>query len=504
MSIITKNMFCETGDMEKISLKNYSITVSPVEQYSREFISHRGAVKLAEDEHEVRIAISDGSNAELRNYLEGFHIPKKVSFYIISKAELASYIGETTVIDPVQKKNESSQERAIALDAITEGAPVVNIINAICIEAIRLDSSDIHIEAHADSVYIRYRIDGILRIVKKIDKSVFLTISNRIKIMANLNPLEQRLPQDGRMSVTIGDTTIDLRVSIIPITNGESIVLRIFNKSTRLMTLDELGFYPDNLNRIRKAAREPYGLILLTGPTGSGKTTTLHGLIIGLPVQELKIIAIEDPVEQIIPGVSQVQINDEINLSFDGMLRRVLRQDPNVIMVGEIRDNPTAELALRSALTGHLILSTLHTNDSVSVIARLENMGLEPYLIAAVLKCSVAQRLVRKCCPVCGKKTSLDKKTKALFTRYRIAAESMVRAEGCASCDFTGYKGRTIIGEVFTVDTVIEEMIIGRKSSPDIRKYAETKGMIPMARDGLQKAADGITTVSEVEREAVL
>ncbi|MDR1239713.1 MAG: GspE/PulE family protein [Treponema sp.] len=490
--------------MEKINLKNYPFDLSNMEQYSREFISHRGAIKLAENDHEVRVAISDQNNSELRNHLEEFHIPKKVLFYAISKAELASYIGETTVIEPVHRQKGSVQGQAIALDAITEGAPVVNIINAICIEAIRLESSDIHIEAHADSVYIRYRIDGILRIVKKIDKSVFLTISNRIKIMANLNPLEQRLPQDGRMSVTIEDTTIDLRVSIIPITNGESIVLRIFSKSTRLLSLDELGFYHDNLARIKKAAREPYGLILLTGPTGSGKTTTLHGLIAGLPVQELKIITIEDPVEQIIPGVSQVQINDEINLSFDGMLRRVLRQDPNVIMVGEIRDNPTAELALRSALTGHLILSTLHTNDSFSVITRLENMGLEPYLIAAVLKCSVAQRLVRKRCPRCGKKTRADKKTKALFTKYHITADSLFRTEGCAACDFTGYKGRTIISEVFTVDSAIEEMIIERKGSSEILRYAAKKGMISMAQDGLQKVADGITTLSEVEREAVL
>jgi general secretion pathway protein E/type IV pilus assembly protein PilB len=490
--------------MEKISLKNHPIDSPSLVQYSREFISHRGAIKLSETDHEVRVAISDSGNLELQNYLEGFHIPKKVVFYAISKAELASYVGETTVIEPVQQKKDLGRDHAIALDAITEGAPVVNIINAICIEAIRLESSDIHIEAHADSVYIRYRIDGVLRIVKKIDKSVFLTISNRIKIMANLNPLEQRLPQDGRMSVTIEDTAIDLRVSIIPITNGESIVLRIFTKSARLLSLDELGFYPDNLSRIKRVAREPYGLILLTGPTGSGKTTTLHGLIAGFPVQELKIITIEDPVEQIIPGVNQVQINDEINLSFDGMLRRVLRQDPNVIMVGEIRDNPTAELALRSALTGHLILSTLHTNDSFSVITRLENMGLEPYLIAAVLKCSVAQRLVRTCCPKCGKKTSPDKKTKALFTKYRITANSIMRAEGCASCDFTGYKGRTIISEVFTVDSVIENMIIERKNSAEVLRYAAAQGMMSMARDGLQKVADGITTLSEVEREVVL
>jgi general secretion pathway protein E/type IV pilus assembly protein PilB len=489
--------------MERISLKNRPAR-NDFEQYSREFISHRGAIKLSENDEEVRVAVTDEADAGLQNYLAGFHLPKKVCFFITSKAELATFIGETTDIEPAGEKNNTVHDQTIALDTITEGAPVVNIINAICIEAIRLDSSDIHIEAQADAVFIRYRIDGILRVVKKIDKSVFMTISNRIKIMANLNPLEQRLPQDGRMSVTIENTTVDLRVSIIPVTNGESIVLRIFNKSSKLLTLDELGFYKENLSRIKKAAEEPYGLILLTGPTGSGKTTTLHALIANLPVYELKIITIEDPVEQIIPGVSQVQINDDINLSFDSMLRRVLRQDPNVIMVGEIRDNPTAELAVRSALTGHLILSTLHTNDSLSVITRLENMGLEPYLIAAVLRCSVAQRLVRKLCPECGKKINLDKKTRDVFSRHHVEIDYMIRHTGCPACDNTGFKGRTIIGEVFLIDTQIERMIAERHAISEIARYAETKGMLTMARDGLQKVAGGITTLGEVEREVAL
>jgi len=490
--------------MERISLKDFKFNSGFGEQYSREFISHRGAVKIKETENEVHIAVANGSDKQLCHDLENFHVPKKTVFFSISKAELATFIGETTVIDQAKTDTKQEKERHIALDAITEGAPVVNIINAICIEAIRLESSDIHIEAQADSVHIRYRIDGVLRIVKKIDKSVFLTVSNRVKIMANLNPLEQRLPQDGRMSVTIENNTVDLRVSVIPIANGESIVLRIFNTSAKLLSPDELGFYRHDLDAIKTAVKQPFGLILLTGPTGSGKTTTLHALIASLPIPELKIITIEDPVEQLIPGVNQVQVNDEINLSFDGMLRRVLRQDPNVIMVGEIRDTPTAELALRSSLTGHLILSTLHTNDSVSVITRLENMGLEPYLIAAVLKCSVAQRLVRKICPSCRKKVSVNKQVSSLLAKYKIAASSMYEAAGCPDCDYTGYKGRTIISEVFTVDKTIEEMIANRKSAADIADYAAKRtGMVSIAKNALQKAVDGITTLREVEREVL-
>jgi general secretion pathway protein E/type IV pilus assembly protein PilB len=490
--------------MKRISLKGFQFDSAFGEQYRREFISHRGAVKIRETADEVHIAIADGSNAQIRHELENFHNPKKTVFSSISKAELATFIGETASIDPVLTATTQEKDRFIALDTITEGAPVVNIINAICIEAIRLESSDIHIEAQSDSVHIRYRIDGLLRTVKKIDKSVFITISNRVKIMANLNPLEQRLPQDGRMSVTVDNNTIDLRVSIIPVANGESIVLRIFNSSAKLLSLDELGFYPDDLNAIKSAVQQPFGLILLTGPTGSGKTTTLHALIASLPISEQKIITIEDPVEQLIPGVSQVQINDEIDLSFDGMLRRVLRQDPNVIMVGEIRDTATAEIALRSALTGHLILSTLHTNDSVSVITRLENMGLEPYLVAAVLRCSVAQRLVRKICPSCAKKVLINRQARSLLKKYGVAGDAMYEGAGCSACENTGFKGRTIISEVFVVNKAIEEMIAGRNSITEIVRYAAANAaMGSMAKNALQKVVDGITTLHEVEREVL-
>ncbi|MDR2965504.1 MAG: GspE/PulE family protein [Treponema sp.] len=489
--------------MKRVSLKNFQFNSEHGEQYNRDFISYRGAVKLNETQEEVHIAIVDGSDTQLRHDLESFHMPKKTVFFGITKAELATFIGETTDIEPVASKRAKENDRSIALDSITSGAPVVNIINAICIEAIRLEASDIHIEAQAESVQIRYRIDGVMRTIKKIDKSVFYTVSNRIKIMANLNPLEQRLPQDGRMSVTLENITVDLRVSIIPVADGESIVLRIFNTSAKLLSLDELGFYPKELNAIKAAVKNPFGLILLTGPTGSGKTTTLHALIANLPIPDLKIITIEDPVEQLIPGVNQVQINDEIDLSFDSMLRRVLRQDPNVIMVGEIRDTATAELALRSSLTGHLILSTLHTNDSVSVITRLENMGLEPFLIAAVLRCSVAQRLVRKVCQSCRKNVTINKKIKSLFTKYKVEGNSMYESSGCLDCEDTGYKGRTIISEVFMVDKAIEEMIAMQKPINEISKYALLHGMGSLAKNALQKVADGITTIQEVEREVI-
>ena len=491
--------------METINLKNLDFSALEDISYSREFMSSNGVVKIKETEKQVQVAVAEGGSDGVVAFIEGYHLPKEVVFYRVSKADFAAFIGETTSISPTPEHSRTISEDKYALDTITQDAPIVNIINAICIDAIRLEASDIHIEAQPSFIQIRYRIDGVLRIVKKLEKSIFTPVSNRIKIMAALNTLEQRLPQDGRMTVAIDGEDIDLRVSVIPTTNGESIVLRIFNKSARRLKLEELGFSSDDLKRIKHSVEQPNGLILLTGPTGSGKTTTLHALLETLAVNELKIVAIEDPVEQLIPGINQVQINEDINLSFDGLLRRVLRQDPNVIMVGEIRDTVTAELALRSALTGHLILSTLHTNDSVSVIARLEDMGIEPFLIAADLRCVVAQRLVRRVCPRCSIKIPTPNEAAKLFKKHKIEGGSFImKRGGCEYCGNTGYRGRTVVGETLVIDPAIEEMILHQKPAADITAYARAAGMGSLAEDALRKVVDGATTLSEIEREIML
>jgi len=484
-----------------ISLKENIFDLDESKQYPREFISNMGAIKISEDEESVSVALVEGSSQNTYDYIEGFHLPKKIKFYNVTKSDFASFIGNTTNVEA--KESVSKKEEKFNLDDIAYDAPIVNIINSICIEAIRLSASDIHIECQNNYMRIRYRIDGILKTVKKMDIELFYSISNRIKIMANMNTMEQRLPQDGRLTVSVEGITVDLRVSTVPVTRGESIVLRLFNKSTEILSLDEIGFSKPDLEKIKKYTKYPHGLILLTGPTGSGKSTTLHALIGTMPADELKIITIEDPVEQIIPGVNQVQINEEIDLTFDGMLRRVLRQDPNVIMVGEIRDTVTAELALRSSLTGHLILSTLHTNDSISVISRLCDMGLEPYLIAAVLRCSVAQRLVRKLCKKCIKSHKASKRVKQLYQRYDIKSNAIFMAEGCPECNYAGYKGRTIVAEVFQVDTEIERMISLQRPMTEIKKYAIKNHMQPIAFDALQKVSEGITSFEEVEREVL-
>jgi general secretion pathway protein E/type IV pilus assembly protein PilB len=435
---------------------------------------NRKAVKLAEGEGSVEVALAEEADEEVRRFLEGYHVPKRVRFCRVSNAEFAAFIGSTTEYAGRGRE----QDPGFVLDTVEQDAPVINRINGLCIDAMRMRASDIHIEAQKDGVHVRYRIDGVLRLVRKLDGGLFQQLSNRIKVMSGLNTLELHLPQDGRMTVTIEGARRDLRVSIVPVTEGESIVLRLFTGAEGGVRVEELGFHSEDLEELRDAAALPSGLVMLSGPTGSGKTTTLHALLGTLPKEERKIITIEDPVEQYIAEINQIQVNEAIGLTFDGLLRRVLRQDPDVIMVGEIRDGATAELALRAALTGHLILSTVHSTDSVGIIPRLVDMGIGPRLIAATLRCASAQRLVRRVCVPCG-------------------------GAGCSECGGTGYRGRTVIGEVFTVDEEVRGCIGRGGAAEELRALLMRKGMKPLLQRGMEAVRKGRTTMEELEREAL-
>ncbi len=368
---------------------------------------------------------------------------------------------------------------------------MVNLVNSLMIEAIRKGASDVHIESLAEETRVRYRIDGVLQTVTRLEKARFAAVSSRVKIMANLNIMERRLPQDGRISVHLGDGLYDVRVSIVPIVDGESLVLRLFNTEGVPRGLEELGIDGRSIQVLRELVAHPHGLVLATGPTGSGKTTTLNALLREIAVDTVKVITIEDPVEYRIEGVDQIQTNERIGLTFDSLLRRVLRQDPDVIMVGEIRDTPTAELSLRAALTGHLVLSTLHTNDSVSVIPRLRNMGVEPYLLAAVLRGALAQRLVRKVCRGCAQPVQPDAREKKLLEEGGLPTDGLARGVGCDACGRTGYKGRTAVVEVFRSDERVEEMILKGERLPVLTDYLTSQGFRSLARNGLALAASG-------------
>ncbi len=483
------------------------------DQYSAVYIRQAKAVKIDETETSVRIAVAESMKDETGKYLASFHGTKTVEYITVSDSVFMEFIGNVMEADAEALRTNDFRtpddtSADFSLDAISSSSPVANIINGICLEAIRRNASDIHIQPLENTVHIRFRLDGVLHTVKTLPKSIADAIVRRIKIMSNLDITEQRQPQDGRMNVSIqaglSAESHNLRVSIVPVAYGESIVLRFFNIQGSVMTLEHLGFYPEELNLLQQAVKVPNGLILAAGPTGSGKTTTLHALIQKMDRSTKNIITIEDPIERILPGINQIQVNYDINITFDNMLRRVLRQDPNVIMVGEIRDTETAELALRAALTGHIIFSTLHTNDSVSAVSRLANMGMEHFLIASVLRYVIAQRLVRKVCPHCRIETAVPAFFKKLQAAYGVASDTVYEERGCEYCNFTGYSGRTVAAEVFAVNADTERMISEHRSAAEIASYARENGMETLEACAVKKVSDGVTTINEVLSEALI
>ncbi|MBN1409592.1 MAG: type II/IV secretion system protein [Spirochaetales bacterium] len=488
--------------MVNVKLEDFKPLPEGEKQYPLEYIENNSVIRLKEDDDMIFIGVLDAKNYALLENLRNFHSDKRIIFCTLDKAEFSSYLSEKLSAAGNDQKKGTPESEKILLDKLANDAPIVMLVNSIMLEAIRKGASDIHIESFSEEILVRYRIDGHLKVVSKIDKDRFPAVASRIKIMSNLNIMEKRLPQDGRIPSHLGDDEIDMRVSIIPISNGESIVLRLFNKKKSLITLDQTGLDTESLAQFRKMCQMPNGLILVTGPTGSGKTTTLSAALQELNDENVKIITIEDPIEYVTEGINQIQTNERIGLTFESILRRVLRQDPDIVMVGEIRDKETAELAIRAALTGHLVLSTLHTNDSVSVITRLKNMGIEGYLLAAVLRGSLAQRLVRKICQECKKEVKPTLAEEQFLARFGVTRKKVkvFKGKGCNACGGTGYKGRCGVFEIFKSDVEVEEMIIKGDKDTDIKTYLVSKGMKALMSDGIDKVLKGITTVAEVER----
>ncbi|MBP5402872.1 MAG: type II/IV secretion system protein [Treponema sp.] len=476
--------------------KNFDIAFfsnyrSILNQYSDTYIKNSCSVIVEEDDKKVLIACSKSKKQFVERKAKEYHLPKEIELIVVKDSEFEEFIGNVVEGNVINKDaSKVSDASDFSLDEVSETSPIVNIINATCLGAIRMNASDIHIVPENGKTVIKFRIDGVLQVIKELDKSIFNVVSSRIKVMSNLNIMEQRLPQDGHMKLNASNREIDFRVSIVPVIGGESIVLRLFNADTQKADLEELGFTKDNYKMLANSIHISNGLILISGPTGSGKTTTIHSLINLMEKKSLKIITIEDPVERVIPDVEQIQVNESIGLTFESVLRCVLRQDPDVIMVGEIRDEATAELAVRASLTGHIIISTLHTNDSISTISRLINLGIEPYLVGSVLKYSIAQRLVRRLCPECKK--LVNQKTK------------IYKAVGCKNCNHTGYKGRTAVSEIFKVDENLVELISKNESVSTIKKYLVKNKMKFISEDAMLKVKSGETSVEEVKREALV
>jgi len=389
---------------------------------------------------------------------------------------------------------------------VVEDAPIVKLVNLLISQAVQDRASDIHIEPQERELRIRYRIDGVLHEVMHPPKSIQAGVTSRLKIMADLDIAERRVPQDGRIAVTIGGRSIDLRVASLPTVYGEKIVMRILDKSAVLLTLPELGFSPENFERYQAAARKPYGMVLVTGPTGSGKSTTLYATLNSVNDADRNIVTIEDPVEYRLGGVNQVQVNVKAGLTFAAALRSILRCDPDIVLIGEIRDPETARIAVESALTGHLVLATLHTNDAPSAITRLTEMGLEPFLVASAVDCVLAQRLARRLCDKCREPYSPTAEALA-EAGWPAGADGeppkLHRAVGCTACGKTGYRGRLALHEVMTVTEEIERLCVERRSSNEIAELARADGMTTLRQDGLAKAILGDTSVEEVMRVVI-
>ncbi|MDA8433526.1 MAG: type II secretion system ATPase GspE [Nitrospiraceae bacterium] len=387
---------------------------------------------------------------------------------------------------------------------LTEEAPIIRLLNAILQQAVKERASDIHIEPYEKELDVRMRVDGILHRVLAPPKIIQDALISRIKIMANLDIAEKRLPQDGRIRLLIGGRDIDIRVSVIPTTFGERAVLRLLDRKQGLIGLWEVGLDRTDGERLEELLRRTNGIILVTGPTGSGKTTTLYAALNRVHTEEKNIITVEDPVEYQLKGIGQIHVNPKIGLTFASGLRSILRQDPDVIMVGEIRDVETAEIAIQASLTGHLVLSTLHTNDAPSAIVRLIDMGVEPFLVASSLMAVLAQRLVRTICPHCRESYAASETERSYFANTRLApkagAFSLYRGRGCEKCQGKGYLGRTGIFETLIVTDPVRQMISDRIDSQSVKSAAVAQGMKTLRADGFEKALKGITTVEEVLR----
>ncbi len=381
-------------------------------------------------------------------------------------------------------------------------APIIKLVNHILSEAIKARASDIHIEPYQKSFKVRYRVDGILYDLLTPPKWIQSSLISRIKVMAKMNIAEKRLPQDGRLELKMGEQDIDVRISTIPTSFGERVVLRLLNKTSTLFKMSELGLEPEKLGIVEELVCAPHGIVLVTGPTGSGKTTTLYSILSSINTPDINIITIEDPVEYKIPGISQIQVNRKIGLTFASGLRSIVRQDPDVVLIGEIRDRETAEIAVQSALTGHLVFSTLHTNDSAGAITRLVDIGVEPFLISSSVIAVCAQRLVRVLCPECKTPYAPDETSLNAIglTKKDIAGRSIYKPVGCPSCIQTGYRGRIGIFEIMIVDEKIKSMIVKTHDSGSIKQEALKSGMIALRQDGVSKVLSGATTLEEVLR----
>jgi type IV pilus assembly protein PilB len=487
-----------------VDLNDWQIEPQVVATIPLALAKRHGVFPLTFDGEAIVVAVADATNViaidDLRTVTH-----RSVRVVLAEPTAIHDALSRQGVLD---SSTESLIEEAAPEDdeddtddflAAAEDAPIVRAINQIIAQAVQQAASDLHIEPQEHDVRIRFRLDGVLNEVMRIPKSLAPGVTSRLKVMAELDIAEKRIPQDGRMTVRVEGRPIDLRVATVPSVWGEEVILRVLDRSSGILTLEDLGFLEDTLEQYSTSFRKPYGAILVVGPTGSGKSTTLYSTLSVVNDIARKIITVEDPVEFRLAGVSQIHVNPKTGLKFATALRSILRSDPDVVMVGEIRDTETARIAIDAAMTGHLVFSTLHTNDAPSAITRLIEMGVEPFLVASSIECVLAQRLARKLCPRC--KVEYEPPAEVLKeVGVRDPNATFYRAMGCNNCSGTGYRGRIALVELMPMSEEIERLAVERSSSEDIRRLALAQGMRSLREDGMRKVERGITSLEEVLR----
>ncbi len=499
----------EQVGLEFVDLTEYRIDASATALLPEALCRRYRAIPIGEEGDKLLVAMSDPANVyaldDIRT-ITGREVRPVVATSNDVEQAIAKFSGMGDQVEAL------ASEAAEALDdetdlsgieAAVEEAPIVKLVQAIMTQAASDRASDVHIEPTEKDVRVRFRVDGVLHEVMHSPKSIQGGLISRLKVMGDLNIAEKRVPQDGRVSIRVNNRTLDLRLATLPTVFGEKIVIRILDKSNALLQLSELGFLPDAFERFERSFRKPYGAILVTGPTGSGKSTTLYATLNIVNSVDRHIVTVEDPVEYRLPGVNQMQVNPKAGLTFASALRSILRADPDIILIGEVRDRETAMIAVESALTGHLVLSSLHTNDAPSAITRLIEMEVETFLVASAIDCIVAQRLARKLCDRCRDAylPEPSELTEAGYAREQLGElGEFFRPVGCGSCANTGYRGRIGLYEVMPMTEEIERLTVERASSETVKRVAVEQGMKTLREDGLEKARAGITSIEEIAR----
>lgn len=499
--------------MEYVDILNYPVDKEKLHILDPNRARYYGIFLLKREGDKFHVAISDPTNIEAMDYVR-LTLGENIIFYVSTRANIEQSIEKYYEMEDVLKRaeeeafpsatilKEGDEFDISKLREMGEEAPIVRIVNNLITEAILQGASDIHIEPLETNVRTRYRIDGVLYEHQSLPKKIQPGVTSRVKILANMDIAERRLPQDGRISLKFEGRRIDFRVSALPTVHGEKIVLRILDATSALLPLEKLGFSSENFRKFEDAIAQPYGMVLISGPTGSGKTTTLYSALTRLNTTARNIVTVEDPVEYRLKGINQVQVNFKAGVTFANTLPYILRQDPDIILIGEIRDKETARIAVEAALTGHLVFSTIHTNDAASIPTRLIDMGIEPFLVASSVIGATAQRLVRRICKSC--KVPYDPPKSVLehvgLDMSKIEGISFYKGEGCDKCNRTGYRGRLAAQEFLSISPDIQNLIINRASARDIREKAKEEGMKTLLDDALSKAAEGVTTIEEVLR----